>query len=271
MQALKSWGPVAKLIGLPLIYHHRSLNELTFLKRRVLSLADYAICISDACSKNLSCLDRSTMILDPVDLGKGINRISAREGLADDFGIDRDARLVGFVANFWQRKRPFFFIDVCAHLASQAETFHGMMFGRAGDIQESELRSYSDSIGLGDRITFAGFRLPPEGNIAALNLLLAPALDEPFGLTLVEALVSGVPYVATSSAGHIEIHDRWKGGQLVSERADAATFASIASHVLRDPSATVLTGSQKDSAQQELSPKRHADSVVRIYETVMAH
>jgi glycosyltransferase involved in cell wall biosynthesis len=271
MQALKSWGPVAKLIGLPLIYHHRSLNSMTFLKRRVLSLPDYAICISNACSKNLSCSDRRIMILDPIDLGEGINRISARESLAEEFGIDRDARLIGFVANFWHRKRPFFFLDVCARLASQAEAFHGMIFGRAGEIQESELRTYADGIGLSHRITFAGFRLPPERNVAALDLLLAPALDEPFGRTLVEALLWGVPYVATSSAGHAEIHYQWSGGRLVSERANAAEFASIASRVLRDPSGIVLTGPQRDSAQQELSSKRHADNVVRIYETVMAH
>jgi glycosyltransferase involved in cell wall biosynthesis len=211
------------------------------------------------------------MILDPVDQGEGTDRHLARESLVDDFAVDRGAQLVGFVANFWQRKRPFFFLDACAHLAAQTDAFHGVMFGHAGDIQESELRSYADSIGIGDRITFAGFRLPPERNIAALDLLLAPALNEPFGLTLVEALLSGVPYVATATAGHIEIHDRWKGGRLVPEQADAATFASVASRVLRDPSATALTRSQRDSARQELSPKRHADNVASIYETVIAH
>ena len=269
MQALKSWGPAAKMNGIPLIYHHRSLGPMKFLKRCVLSLADHAICISTACSNHLSFFDRRTMVVDPVSISDGIDRTSARAGLVEEFGLDPNARLIGFVANFFERKRPFFFLDVCARLAAAVNDYHAIVFGGARDIEEHELRAYADNIGLGSRITFAGFRLPPARNIAALDLLLAPALDEPFGLTLAEALLLGVPYVATSSAGHIETHQRWSGGRLVSEGADAAEFAGIALEVLRNPGRTTLDHAQREKAQKHFSPKRHADDVLRIYEAVM--
>jgi len=270
IQALKSWGPAAKLLGFPLIYHHRSLNPTTFLKRRVFSLADYSICVSNACSENLSCVDRRTVVLDPVGIADGSSRDAARASLVADFGLDGNARLIGFIANFFHRKRPFFFLDVCAHLASQVEGFHGIVFGRERELSEKELRVYADGLGLGRHVTFAGFRLPPSRNVAALDLLLAPALDEPFGLTLVEALLLGVPYVATSSVGHKEIHGRWGGGRMVSDQADSAHFASVALDVLEDPSRVVLDQIRRARARQELSPKRHADDVMRVYELITA-
>jgi glycosyltransferase involved in cell wall biosynthesis len=205
-----------------------------------------------------------------VSIDRGIDRASARASLIEDFGLDRDARLVGFVANLFRRKRPFYFLDVCVHLARHVENFHGIVFGRAGDFEPAELRAYAEAVGLGSRVTFAGFRLPPGRNIAALDLLLAPALDEPFGLTLVEALLLGVPYVATSGEGHIEIHGCWKGGRLVPDSADPLEFAATALDVLKDPSRVVLGQAQRMKARQELSPKRHVDDVVRVYEQVMA-
>jgi glycosyltransferase involved in cell wall biosynthesis len=270
IQALKSWGPVARILGIPLIYHHRSLNSMTFLKRRVMSLADYAICVSRACFNNLACLDRRKLVIDPVGVPDDLDRIAAREALIEEFGIARHAQLVGFAANFFARKRPFFFLDVCAHLAAHVPAFHGVIFGAAREIDEPSLRAYAERIGIADRLTVAGFRLPPARNIAALDLLLVPALDEPLGLTLLEAVLVGTPYVASASAGHIETYQCWNGGRLVSKHAEPAEFASVAADLLRDPSRASLGSAERARAREVLSPRRHADEVARVYRAAMA-
>jgi len=250
------------------IYHHRALHVMTFLKRRVLSLADYAICVSDVCLDNLSCVARRKVVLDPVTIADA-GGVRARDSLVEELDLDDGVRLVGFVANFFHQKRPFFFLDVCAQLVRQANDVHGIVFGRSRELEEGKLRAYADSIGLAGRVTFAGFRLPPTRNIAVLDVLIAPAVNEGFGLTLVEALLLGIPYVATASAGHAEIHRRWRGGELVSEQASPDEFASVVMNVLRHPhrlSAQAL----RTKAQQDLSPTRHADGVMRIYKSVAA-
>src|SRR5262245_29926081 len=268
IQALKSWGPAAKLHKIPVIYHHRALHVMTFLKRRVLSLADYAICVSDVCLDNLSCVARRKVVLDPVTIADA-GGVRARDSLVEELDLDHGVRLVGFVANFFHRKRPFFFLDVCAQLVRQVNDVHGIVFGRSRELEEGKLRAYADSIRLAGRVTFAGFRLPPTRNIAALDVLIAPAVNEPFGLTLVEALLLGIPYVATASAGHVEIHRRWRGGELVGERASPDEFASVVMDILRHPD-RLTAQALRTKAQQDLSPTRHADEVMGIYKSVAA-
>ena len=54
ISAVQSWGPVARFCGSPIVYHHRSLNQMTLPKRLLIGLADHVICISKKCTDNVS-------------------------------------------------------------------------------------------------------------------------------------------------------------------------------------------------------------------------
>jgi hypothetical protein len=84
---------------------------------------------------------------------------------------------------------------------------HFVVFGHSGDWTEYDLIRMAQDLEIADQVTFAGIHLPGERNIAALDLLIATSVREPFDRTLVEAAIIGTPYVATDDAGYREI---WK-------------------------------------------------------------
>ena len=144
-----------------------------------------------------------------------------RAGLLRNKAVRRTGCWVGFVGNFWFWKRPDLFLQICSRLLQARSHCHFVVFGRSGDWTEHDLIRIAQDLGIADRITFAGFHLPGERNIAALDLLIATSVHEPFGRTLVEAAIVGTPYVATDDAGYREIWNTWRGGCLVLVTATA--------------------------------------------------
>ncbi|WP_187144469.1 glycosyltransferase family 4 protein [Microvirga massiliensis] len=196
--------------------------------------------------------------------GNDLLRCDARRR-ATSFGCPEEGVLVGFVGNFWSRKRPRFFLEVCARLASSRPDCYFVMFGRNGEETADDLLSFARDLRIADRVTWAGFRLPGEQNIAAIDLLLATALDEPFGRTLVEAAALGTPYLATDDAGHREIWARWGGGGLAPVGASADEFALLALSILRKPEAVILSSQERDKVKIDVSASLHARRIMEIY------
>jgi glycosyltransferase involved in cell wall biosynthesis len=267
LSAMQSWGPVARLAGRRVVYHHRSLNRMTLPKRLLVNLAHEVICISQSCEHNLAFvpLEKRTFVLNPIHVAYDDTlRAEARQAAAE-FGCPANGLLIGFVGNFWSRKRARYFLEVGAKMASARADCHFVVFGRSGDETEADLRRVAEDLGIADRVTFGGFRLPGERNIAALDLLLAPSVNEPFGRTLLEAAIVGTPYLATDDAGHREIWNRFRGGRLAPTEAGADEFASLALDMLRRPEAAILGELERDQIVKAVSASTHARQIVEIY------
>jgi glycosyltransferase involved in cell wall biosynthesis len=268
LRTMQSWGPVARLAGKPVVYHHRSLNRMNLPKRILIGLAHEVICISASCQGNISSVGtaKSTLVLNPVYIDpRSAQRADARRFAAEQ-GCPTDRLLVGFVGNFWFWKRPDLFLQTCSRLLQVRSDCHFVVFGRSGDWTEHDLIRMAQDLEIAERVTFAGFHLPGERNIAALDLLIAPSVREPFGRTLVEAAIVGTPYVATDDAGYREIWNTWRGGRLVPVTANADEFAQVALDTLRVPDSVALGRDERDRVAKDVSASTHALQIMKIYD-----
>lgn len=70
---------------------------------------------------------------------------------------------------------------------------------------EARLREVADELGIGERVTFAGFVTDAEKHalLSSAWVALTPSLKEGWGLTIVEAGAAGTPTVAFRSAGGV--------------------------------------------------------------------
>ena len=68
--------------------------------------------------------------------------------------------------------------------------------------QGAELRRLAEELDVA--VDWLGFTDRPEDVLSRVGLLLATALAEPFGLSVVEAMASGTPVVASASGAHAE-------------------------------------------------------------------
>ncbi|MGO4526458.1 glycosyltransferase family 4 protein [Microvirga sp. 2MCAF35] len=267
LPSVQSWGLVAKLSGRHTVYHHRSLNRMTWPKRVLANLADQVICISGACEDNIEYIrpEKRTFVLNPIKISADERIRTEGRRFARELGCPEGAFLIGFVGNFWNWKRPRFFLEVCAKIGRERSDCHFVVFGRKGDESEDDLKEFAGDLGMAHRVTFAGFQMPAERNIAALDLLVATSTREPFGRTLVEAVITGTPYLATDSAGYRETWDRWRGGCLVPLEASAEDFASRALKILQDPEGLVLHERDRQKVINDVSASTHAQRVIEIY------
>ncbi len=81
--------------------------------------------------------------------------------------------------------------------------------------------------GLEDRVSWLGEREDVPELVRALDVLLLPSWEEPFGRALIEAMALGVPVVSTNVGGPPEIVEDGREGFLVPPRDPAAWAASI--------------------------------------------
>jgi glycosyltransferase involved in cell wall biosynthesis len=271
INSLRAWGPAAKALGLGVVYHHHALNRMWWPPHlRGLSFADAVIGVSEATLETIKPV-RSDAVkeLNPFDIDMGLDKAAAREALRAEHGWRKDALIVGWVGNMWGRKRPKFFLETAARLFWKEPRCRFVMYGRDGDHSVDEMRDFAASVGMAAVTVLPGFRQPAEANIASLDLLFAPATREPFGRTLVEAIILGVPVLATRGAGHTEIITRWGGGELAPEEASAAEAASLAVSTMEKAKSLVLPGERRAEIAAELSSAAHAERVLAIYRGVM--
>lgn len=264
---IQTFGIIAKILGGKIVYHHHALNRMVLPNRLLIGRADAVIAVSETCRAPLSFVPpaRLQIVLNPIEVPQAFDRNAARARVCAKLGIDNNDTLVGFVGNLWDRKRPKFFLRTAAVMALTDSCMRFIVFGRKGDVDVPEMKALADTLGIADRVIFAGFMMPAEDNIAALDLLMAPAIREPFGRTPIEAALLGTPWMATDDAGHGEIGRQWPGGQLVPIDADEATFARAALAVLSNPASVVATPDQRMSIAADFSPHREAAKVEAIY------
>lgn len=96
----------------------------------------------------------------------------------------------------------------------------------------AEYETLSAKLGLADRVTFHGYQSKPR--VAQLmqesDIFVLPSLVETFGVVLIEALASGLPVVATRTAGPSELIAEEVG--ILAPPGDAAALAAALNTML---------------------------------------
>lgn len=267
VNSLRAWGLPARLNGMGVVYHHHALNRMLWPPHLVsLTYANAVVCVSDSTMTAMrGWRPDATKELNPFDIDRSVDRAAARQALLDEFRWPADAMIVGWIGNFWRRKRPDFFLETAASLHRSDPRYRFVMFGRDGDYAAADVRQLAIDRGVGAVTRIPGFRQPVETNLAALDLLLSPAPREPFGRALVEAIMLETPVVATRGAGHSEIINAWGGGVLSNGDDMAADVARLCTSVLAEPNRYRLSAARIDEIASELSPGAYAHRMLRLY------
>jgi glycosyltransferase involved in cell wall biosynthesis len=99
-----------------------------------------------------------------------------------------------------------------------------LVAGNGEDDYVSKLREKSAGL----PVTFSGFVARPDF-FEAIDVLLVPSWEEPFGIVLLEAMASGIPVIATAAGGPLDIIRPGVDGILVPPRNAQALGEAIRS------------------------------------------
>jgi glycosyltransferase involved in cell wall biosynthesis len=123
------------------------------------------------------------------------------------------------------------------------------------------LRKQIAARGLADHIILAGFQADVPKWMNAMDVIVLPSDNEPFGITVIEAMAMGKPVIAGGSGGPTEIVTSGMDGVLV-HHDSAQEIANAVVDCLRRPDYARTLGAAARDRAKEFSTDRYARELI---------
>jgi len=265
-------GLAAEIAGVPAVVTRRvDAAEPRWLARLKYRPYSTVIALSRAIEAQLAAAGvdaaRVNRIPSAVDTGSYRPDAYARAGLLADFGLPRDALVVGVVAQLIERKGHDRLFSVLPELVRAEPRLRVLCFGR-GPL-ERYLERKIEERGLAQIVQLLGFRDDLPQLLPGFDLLVHPAEREGLGLALLEAAAAGVPVVACAAGGVPDIVEDGVTGALVPVDDAAALRAAIA-RLLASPAERARLGTAgRIRAERRFGVTGLVTAHVSLYERVL--
>jgi glycosyltransferase involved in cell wall biosynthesis len=149
---------------------------------------------------------------------------------------------------------------------------HGLLFGQpenGGPRLDQEVSRRAAELGVSAYVHLMGFRSPIAAFMCAVEALLVPAVNEPFGRTLIEAMLLGTPVIATNHGGNPEaIRDGENGWLVAPENAEA--FVQPLHRLLTDNAEwRRISEHARAQALIQYGTRAHVSGIINIYKEMV--
>jgi glycosyltransferase involved in cell wall biosynthesis len=156
-------------------------------------------------------------------------------------------------------------------LLEAAAQIQEAVFVLVGDGPErTSLQAICQSLGLGERVIFAGFRSDIPNWLAHCDLFVLPSLYEGLPLSILEAMAAGKPVIASAIPGNDELIVHGESGWLVPP-GDAVQLTQALRALLADPAlAQRLALAGQARVRKEFSVQTMVQQVEQLYCDLLA-
>ncbi|MBR6246755.1 MAG: glycosyltransferase [Bacteroidales bacterium] len=201
-----------RLTGKPLVVHVHATSfdrgsvdnidtRVFAIEKNGMMAADKVITVSD--------LTRNIVItkygIDPAKVVTVHNAVdfSGRDDVVVERGV-RD-KVVTFLGRITFQKGPEYFIEAAAKVLKRTKNVRFVMAG-SGDMMNRSIRHVA-RLGISDRFHFTGFLRGADVSkmFALSDVYVMPSVSEPFGISPLEAMRTGVPSVISKQSGAAEV------------------------------------------------------------------
>ncbi len=273
-----TWAAAARAARVKLLWHHRGDPGALGVNTLAPVLANHIVTVSRFARPRHPILPvghKWSVVHSPFEHPTATpDRAEARKALIEELRCLPDTRFLGYFGVLNVRKRPVAFVEI-VHAFKQAHPeipVTGLLFGKSapdGPQLEDAVRSRADELGIGDRIHLMGFRQPIEPYMCAVDALLVPALNEPFGRTLIEAMMLGTPVVATNHGGNREAIEDGRTGFLV-EAENPNAFIAPVHHLMSDSDCwRHISEAARHWSLSSFGLAKHVEMITEIYENLV--
>jgi len=176
---------------------------------------------------------------------------------------------IAFMGRFERMKGVDLFPEMLVRLKQQFPDLKFLMTGE-GSLKESVLFE-CDRRGVADLVDYRGVvnveRVPELINQS--SVFIYPSREEPFGLSILEAMACGVPVVTTSVYGPKEILTQNIDGLMIPPDDIDALVDGI-TFLLRDEELRLLMGhNARKTIEARFDIERHCDELIELYDKVV--
>lgn len=273
--------------GTPTVAHiHDALpptRPASLVRRAVSATADAVITISDYTTENFAgrgSRERIHMLYNPLDVARfdpaAMSKADARRAL----GLPPDAALIGLVAQITPWKGQDTAIRALSLLRERVPGARLMLVGETKFVEkatrydnlayERSLRALIAERGLGEHVEFWGERQDVPTVMRALDVVVAPSWEEPFGRSIIEAMALETAVVATNVGGPAEYIEDGEDGLVLPPR-DERRWADALEQLFADERRRGEIGRRGSAKVRRLFDRGdYVAKVLDVYEQVLA-
>ena len=190
-----------------------------------------------------------------------------------EFGIADAAPLVAVVSRLTEMKGLEQFLEAAAALTPRYPDARFLIVGEtAPDNLEylPKLQALAASLGIADRVIFAGIRSDVPALLSSVNVSVMPSLNEALSNVLLESMAAGAPTVATRVGGTPEALEDGVSGLLVPP-GDSGALARAISRLLDDaPLAARLGHEARARIADAFSVGKMVSATENLYRELLA-
>lgn len=208
-----------------------------------------------------------------LELKRFVHSSAAKGSLKRSLGIPEDFLVVGIVGRLVPIKGHRIFLDAVRIIIDERnreESNQAVKFLIVGDGElHAELKNYAEKLGIQEHIIFTGFRLDMPDIYADTDIVVLSSFNEGTPVSLIEAMASGVPVVATRVGGVPDlVHDRATG--LLVRPGDAEALANAIIELLKDSELRKSLGkSAINSAYPKYDISKLVESLDNLYSALL--
>lgn len=189
--------------------------------------------------------------------------------LRSELGLREEDTLILSVGNIRPAKGYTHLVEAAARLVQKDASYQFVVVGHEKQPLAGELRDKAKALGVQNNLHFLGFRDDVSELMGQADVYLLPSISEGFSISTVEAMMAGVPVLATKSGGPEEILESGVSGLLVPVADPDAIVEGIGR--LRDQAfASRLREAARKSARERFSMRAMIQSYESLYQELLA-
>jgi sugar transferase (PEP-CTERM/EpsH1 system associated) len=250
----RNWGaieamPAARLCGLPVAIHSEHGYEVDMLaglplRRRVLrrfayAAADAVFTVSEELRSYHSLQGwlpkkRIRVLPNGVDTSRFAQRPRERAETRQRLGLDDESLVLGAVGRLVPIKEHATLLQAAEILLSRGVPVQVLLVGSGPELEKLQ-EFTATSPRLSGRVVFTGAVSDVPALLSAMDVFVLPSRSEGMSNTLLEAMASSLPIVATRVGGNPELVEEERTGILF-KPGDVMALAAILERIGRDSS-----------------------------------
>lgn len=233
------------------------------LKRLAARHTDHVVAVSAALQREIARqISRPLAAVSLIPNGIDTTRFhpGPRTGrLRERLGLPADAVLIGNVARLQEVKNHKLLLEAFAPLANRLPRLHLAVIGE-GPLRQA-LLNRAAALGIATRVHLIGAEADPAPLYREFDLYVLPSRAEGTSMSLLEAMASGIPVVATAVGGTPDLLAHGARGRLVQPGNPAQL-----EHALHDVLTSAATPRVADLARRDVIREYGESAMVSAYE-----
>jgi glycosyltransferase involved in cell wall biosynthesis len=221
------------------------------------------------------------VMLNPIDAGGVLENAPERSVARERLGLAADSAVLGLVGQITPWKGQDTAIRAVARVLAANPAVRLLIVGEPRFVESStrfanqafmmEILELTESLGLEDAVRFLGHRRDVPTIMRSLDLLLLPSWTEPLSRAMLEAMILGIPVLATNRGGPADIIVDGESGYLAAPRDDELWAHRITAILADDHGRAAVAQRARENILQLLDLDTYVKETLALYERVEGH